>query len=133
MSSEPHSPDLTIELRGIRPGTESWLVAAFLALFTVAVASAMPQISLAVRAAVDGGKSAQGHADAKDRSGVRVRSIVVRALTPKAFGPSFALSTPHSSTVALPLSPSATVAPVDFAARIRARGIAARAPPAVRA
>jgi hypothetical protein len=44
MTSDTDSPDLTME-RNPRFGTESWLVAAFLALFTVAVASAMPQIS----------------------------------------------------------------------------------------
>lgn len=129
MSSETQKPELTIEARGVR-APDSWLVAAFLALFSVAVAAAMPQISVAVRAAVDGSKAAQGLADAKDRSGVRVRGIVIRALTPKASGSPFAVLPTLSAAVAPPLSPSATVLLIDFAARIRARGIAARAPPA---
>lgn len=132
MSSEPHNPELTMDPRSLR-GPESWVLAAFLALFSVAVAAAMPQISVAVRAAVDGSKSAHGTADAKDRSSVRVRGIVIRALTPKASGSSLAIVAPPSSAVAQPLSPRATVLHVDLAAQIRARGIAARAPPALSA
>lgn len=130
MTSETTSPDQTTEPRALRGGHESWLVAAFLALFSVAVAAAMPQISVAVRTAIDGNKPSLGHADAKDRAGVRVRGISVRALTPKAFGGSVAVIPPTSSAVALPLSPLATATHADLAALIRSRGIAARAPPA---
>jgi hypothetical protein len=113
--------------------TESWLVGAVLMLFGVAVAAAMPQISAAVRGAVaDAANSGQG-ADTAQRPVLRLRLLAVRLIEPKASDGQDDL-VPQSIFVSVLVQQA--VAPshaFDLAGHIRARGIRARAPPALRA
>lgn len=111
---------------------ESWLVGAFLFLFSVAITAAMPQISGAVRSAVaDAAKNAPG-AEAAQRPTVRLRLLAVRLVEPKAAGDDVIVPEGAFAYAALQSAPR-FAASIDLARQIRARGINARAPPALSA
>src|SRR5262245_52911490 len=110
MSSDAPTHDV-IQEPHLRLGSESWVIAAFLALFSVAIASALPQISVAVRSAVDG-KTANGTV-AKDRNAVRVRATFVRQFTAKAAGAPAAFVASSPQVVAPVSSARATALSVD--------------------
>jgi hypothetical protein len=109
-------------------GSESWLVGAFLLLFGVAVAAAMPAIAGAVRQAVaDEANTAQGKADAARRVVVRARFVAVRTIEPKAGSD---LLTAPSAPVVFDFG-EARLSPTLADAGVRAtrHGYHARAPP----
>ena len=111
---------------------DSWLVGAFIFLFGVAVAAAMPEIAGAVRNAVaDAANSAQGTAVAAQRIVVRARFLAVRLVEPKAepkTGGHEFLSLPQQAVVALP-GRLVFARLEDARARVSQRGYHARAPP----
>lgn len=123
------SPDVS----RITRSPDSWLVGAFLFLFGVAVAAAMPEIAGAVRNAVaDAANSAQGKADTAQRIVVRARFFAVRLVDPKAepkTGGHEFLSLPKQAVVALPGRALDFPRLEDARARVSQRGYHARAPP----
>lgn len=107
---------------------EPWLVGAFLVLFGMAVSAAMPQISLAVQAAVANAAKAQAPArETAQKPTSRVAFAVVRTTDP-VFGGTDAL--PPAAARATGVD-QAAVHPraIDLSALIRERIVRARAPP----
>jgi hypothetical protein len=108
---------------------DTWLVGAFLVLFGVAVAAAMPAIAGAVRNAMaDAANSGHGKADTVQRVVVRAR-LAIRVGVPKPGG-----GHDLSAAVAtvLPAVPGDTSVPPrleDTRPRVFERGYHARAPP----
>jgi hypothetical protein len=106
---------------------EPWFLGAFLVLFGIAVSSAMPQISLAVQAAVaNASKPAQASRDAASRPTAGGVVIVDhRALA----GPG-AVDLPSPVAAASATGAEAQVFVLDLAQFVRQRVVNARAPPA---
>jgi hypothetical protein len=107
---------------------EPWLVGAFLVLFGMAVSAAMPQISLAVQAAVTNAGKAQSPArETAQKQSSRVAVAFVRTADP-VFGGADAL--PPHVVWATDLH-HAAVHPraIDLSALIEERIVRARAPP----
>lgn len=125
---EPPADTIADALRGSGARPDSWLVGAFLVLFSVAVSAALPQITGAVRTAVaDAAKN--GTAERAQRPTIRLFVAGVRAVLPT-------LPAGHdvvpvfASLPAVPLAGERVfVRPSDLAARVQERGFRARAPP----
>lgn len=107
---------------------EPWLVGAFLVLFGMAVSAAMPQISLAVQAAVANAAKAQAPArEASHKPSLRVAGVVMRAADPVVGG---AVAPPLAGVRPDEIG-RAAVHPrtIDLSALITERIVRARAPP----
>jgi hypothetical protein len=121
----------TIRIEGPLKGpADSWLLGAFLVLFGVAVAAALPPISASIRAAIaDAAKGTPGSAQAEHRATVRVRFHIARATQTASAGDGHILS--EGAVVAPIAFDSARIEPrlIDLASRIDERGFSARAPP----
>lgn len=107
---------------------EPWLVGAFLVLFGMAVSAALPQISLAVQAAVANATKAPAPTrEAAQKPRLRVVAVVVRIADPVFSG---ADVLPHAAVPAIEAT-QAAVHPraIDLSALVRERIVRARAPP----
>ena len=119
-------------LHSMRGPADSWLLGAFLVLFGVAVAAALPSISVSIRGAMaDGAKGTPGDAQAEHRATVRVRLHIARLVQANAAGGNDFLA--ESAVVAPVRIADARLLPrlADLAQRIEERGFSARAPPLV--
>ena len=108
---------------------EPWLLGAFLVLFSVAVAAALPAIASSIRTAMaDEVNGTQGGV-VEHRATVRVRVHFAQAMQANAAGGNDAL--PSSSVVALVRLDGArpSLHQIDLSARTEERGFSARAPP----
>ncbi|MBP6013562.1 MAG: hypothetical protein KBA31_15150 [Alphaproteobacteria bacterium] len=113
----------------LQRGSEAWLLGAFLVFFGVAIASAMPAISAAVRsAAADAARGIPGASEIKIRAVVRVELASNRATLPQFPGGDAALAPVSTGFVHSPFA-RPIVALRDLGPRIRELGFNARAPP----
>lgn len=111
--------------------TPPWLISAFIVLFGVTLAAAMPAIAAAAKA---GPTAANSHRTTPERIVIRAKVTIFRALQPKAPGGPDLLS-----QVSLPPRPIAfaieriSARLIDRGAAIAQRGTRSRAPPALNA
>jgi hypothetical protein len=115
-------------LRDVRVRPDTWLVGAFLVLFSVAVSAALPQITGAVRTAVaDAAKS--GPADRAQRPAIRQHFEGLRVVLPNFSGGHDFVPTAAPFVAFVAVNDRIFARPADLAARAQERGFSARAPP----
>ena len=110
---------------------EPWLLGAFLVLFGVAVAAALPAIASSTRTAMADEVNGPRGAAAEHRATIRVRLHITPLMQANAAGGNDFL--PSSSAVAPIRFDGARPSPyqIDLAARTDERGFSARAPPRI--
>lgn len=119
---------ISASLRMARAAPESWLVGALLILFGVAITTAMPPISAAVRGTLaDAANDTQGAERAERKGSIRLRFVRVRLVDPGAPQGNTAVVAPGD---AFSGNHEIFARPIDLAAQVRLRGFSARAPPA---
>jgi hypothetical protein len=115
-------------LRDARVRPDSWLVGAFLVLFSVAVSAALPQITGAVRTAVaDAAKS--GATDKAQRPAIRQHFVGLRVVLPNFSGGQDFVPTAAPFVAFVASNNRIFARPADLAAHAQQRGFSARAPP----
>lgn len=125
----PHPRPLV--LRAARAEPEPWLIGAFLLLFGVALAAAMPQIAGAIRGAVADAAGRTSEAAQKPR--VQVRVVAVRIVLPTPSGGVAGALVAESGAVFGFAAADAPRFVFDIGKQIEARGVRARAPPTIAA
>jgi hypothetical protein len=126
--AEPVTKPFTIALQDDR--TPPWLMGAFLVLFGVTLAAAMPAIAAAAR---QDGAAASSQRATPERLVIRAKIAIFRALPPKTADGHDVIQVSHRlAPVAVAREPLLQRA-IDAGAAIGSRGIRIRAPPALHA